>query len=564
MTAKTSISHPLQIAEVHAPGGGTIGVTFCPGKHQRFAATGSWERDLKLDLAAVCGWGVGVFVTLITREELRELKVENMGEAAQSAGLAWLHLPILDATTPTLKWEDDWRNERATVHEELDRGGRVVVHCKGGLGRAGTVAALILAERGIDPADAIRAVRAARKGAIETSAQAAYVAAPRAAWREPELGEASSQAAAEAVPVNSRKLTHAADWFFRLTGFQEGGWQETRAQLEVHGATLRSKVNGTSYAIGELELVSLADLRERLSDVKAAPGRMSFTNSMGDVRELHRAPEYAGALFQVASQFNLLEMVGPGVTPEQGVTRYAGDPTQGPACAIAAGAATIYRNYFAPVGDESGQTAKRQLDGLADLGADLATTLNRPVAALWDMRNGYAMCTAPGLAAIGDHLRGIDEAERDRLRGLLRIGVHRDVEVTDSSSLPSPRVTQAFCSALPVAYGSGLQAAWEPLARLILEAAYEATLAEATASARHRGSNIVLLTRLGGGAFGNADPWIDDAIARALRVYADAPLDVRLVSYSHVPRQMRALEAGWKKPRSRRSDLSAVSRSGPI
>ena len=165
------------------------------------------------------------------------------------------------------------------------------------------------------------------------------------------------------------------------------------------------------------------------------------------------------------------------------------------------------------------------------------------------MRNGYALCTAAGLAAIGDHLRSAGEAERDRLRGLLRIGVHRDVEVTDASSLPGPRVTQAFCSALPVAYGAGVQAAWEPFARLILEAAYEATLAEAMASARHRGSNIVLLTRLGGGAFGNAASWIDDALARALTVYAEAPLDVRLVSYSQVPRQMRALEVGRTKPR---------------
>ena len=52
-------------------------------------------------------------------------------------------------------------------------------------------------------------------------------------------------------------------------------------------------------------------------------------------------------------------------TLEQGMTRYAGDPTQGPACAIAAGAATIYRNYFAPVGNKFGQTKDRQLDGLA-------------------------------------------------------------------------------------------------------------------------------------------------------------------------------------------------------
>lgn len=76
-------------------------------------------------------------------------------------------------------------------------------------------------------------------------------------------------------------------------------------------------------------------------------------------------------------------MVGPDVTPEDGVARYEYDRTQGPACAMAAGAATIYRNYFAPVGEQTGQTTKRQLDGLADIGAELSASLDRGVADLW-------------------------------------------------------------------------------------------------------------------------------------------------------------------------------------
>jgi hypothetical protein len=58
--------------------------------------------------------------------------------------------------------------------------------------------------------------------------------------------------------------------------------------------------------------------------------------------------------------------------PEDGVTRYQDDHTHGPACAIAAGAATIHRNYFVPVGGARGQTKDRQLDGLADLGSSLS------------------------------------------------------------------------------------------------------------------------------------------------------------------------------------------------
>ena len=94
---------------------------------------------------------------------------------------------------------------------------------------------------------------------------------------------------------------------------------------------------------------------------------------------MHQSPENAGALFQVASQFNLLEMVSPAVTPEQAVTRYQHDLTQGPACAIAADAATIYRNYFAPVDGSVGQTTERQFDGLADLGEAQGAALNQPV-----------------------------------------------------------------------------------------------------------------------------------------------------------------------------------------
>ena len=98
-------------------------------------------------------------------------------------------------------------------------------------------------------------------------------------------------------------------------------------------------------------------------------------------------------------------------------------------------------------------------------------------------------------------------------------------------------VSQAFCSALPVAYGGGWLADWEAFARLVLEAAYEATLLAAV----DRVSNIVLLTRVGGGAFGNADAWIDDAIVRALSIVEHAGLDIRLVSHGRIHDSNRAI-----------------------
>lgn len=90
-------------------------------------------------------------------------------------------------------------------------------------------------------------------------------------------------------------------------------------------------------------------------------------NIAADAYQLHAWPEAKGAVVQVASQFNLLEMPGYDVTPEDGVSDYEHDHTQGPACAIAIGPATIYRNYFAPVEGQIGQTRDRQIDTLADL-----------------------------------------------------------------------------------------------------------------------------------------------------------------------------------------------------
>ena len=101
------------------------------------------------------------------------------------------------------------------------------------------------------------------------------------------------------------------DWFKRLTGFVEStgpaGHEITRQKLELDGQRLRSRVNGRSYGIGQLERVSLATLRHRASLAPMRGRRNSFNIVPGNVRQLHAAPRYCGALFPVASQFNLLE-----------------------------------------------------------------------------------------------------------------------------------------------------------------------------------------------------------------------------------------------------------------
>lgn len=321
------------------------------------------------------------------------------------------------------------------------------------------------------------------------------------------------------------------DWFARLFGFAEQGFEATQQQFALDGRQLRSLANGRVWDTGLLELVSVQTLRERAQAFGPAPGRLKVSGVVGDVRALHRVAANQGAVFQVASQFNLLEMPDPGVTPAAGISEYEHDRTQGPACALAAAAGTLYRHYFVPIDGVAGQTAGRQLDGLCDLGPALCRATQLPIDQLWTWRNGYALCTGSGLTAIARVLAACSDFERDRLRGLLRIGLHWDVQVTDALGPSLPTVTQVYCSALPVAYGDSAAGHWQAFAQLVLEAAYEGTLWAALANAQRGVSKTVFLTRLGGGVFGNADAWIDAALQRALALAAGFDLDVQLVDY---------------------------------
>jgi ADP-ribosyl-[dinitrogen reductase] hydrolase len=85
--------------------------------------------------------------------------------------MRWFHLPIEDVAIPTPQWECAWISASTELHQILDLDGRVLVHCKGGFGRAGLVAARLLFERGVSTDEAIARLRRIRPGAIETRAE---------------------------------------------------------------------------------------------------------------------------------------------------------------------------------------------------------------------------------------------------------------------------------------------------------------------------------------------------------------------------------------------------------
>lgn len=328
-------------------------------------------------------------------------------------------------------------------------------------------------------------------------------------------------------------------WFETLTGFREESAEQVRSNIVLDGETMTSTVTGRKMNCGRLETPSLAVLRSRVQREDPPKGKLRVSEVVGDVQKIHLEQANAGAFFQVASQFNLLEMVSPSFTPEHGVDIYENDRTQGPACAIACGAGTIYRNYFAKVKESVGQTADNQIDCLSELGNALGNADER----LWAMRNGYALPSADGLREVCKRLASIDEAERDVLRQMLRIGVQWGTQVTLGDARHA--VSQAYCSALPVAYSPHSKELWADFAQLILEASYEATICAAILNSINTGNNQVFLTLLGGGAFGNHDDWIFAAIERALHAFSDIDLDVAVVSYGSSKPRVQDLVKAW-------------------
>ncbi len=152
---------------------GRLGITFAPGKcGQGMYAT--WDRNLRTDLKRLRDeYRTDVLVTLLEPFEMTAASIPNLGRTAKRAGLRWISFPITDMSVPA-----DIEATIALVRgllEELATGRTVVVHCMGGLGRAGTIASCCLAACGVEAEHAIAMIRTARPGAVQTAAQEAFV-----------------------------------------------------------------------------------------------------------------------------------------------------------------------------------------------------------------------------------------------------------------------------------------------------------------------------------------------------------------------------------------------------
>jgi len=152
---------------------GQIAMTIAPGKRDEEADV-IWKRDLKVDLDRLREhYDVDRLVCLLEEDELEHLGIPDLLAQAQARGIQTEHLPIPDEGLPA-----SMEVFSALVNQvvgALASGETVLIHCKGGRGRTGMVAAACLVQLGYSPVDAIAAIQQVRSGALSVALKRDYI-----------------------------------------------------------------------------------------------------------------------------------------------------------------------------------------------------------------------------------------------------------------------------------------------------------------------------------------------------------------------------------------------------
>lgn len=173
----------------------------CPGRRGEMLDDAAAQGALRKDVSHLAQMGATGLLSLVEAKEFPE----GFAAAIRGAGLEWVHLPIPDFGVPDTRFMEGWRAFDLT--RRLREGESWAIHCRAGLGRTGTIAALLLVEGGASAADAIARIRREHDAAaIETRAQESFLVAHeqvRFALRQEALSDASPQVRAE-TPVDRR------------------------------------------------------------------------------------------------------------------------------------------------------------------------------------------------------------------------------------------------------------------------------------------------------------------------------------------------------------------------
>ena len=299
------------------------------------------------------------------------------------------------------------------------------------------------------------------------------------------------------------------NWFLDFFKFKESD-EYTANKNKMLGIFKNNKIEDLDCGI--FEIFSCEELHQLLDipiNNKNKNNKVSIKNLFTRIIKIHNNPEFENSTIQVASQLNCLEMVNYHTTPENGITIYSDDHTQGPACAMCAPAGIAYRNYIY----DGGQQFNKQIDMSKKL-LDYLKTKDNTIT--WKVKNGYLLFdNKKDLDKINELLKNTEifkEAKKS-----IQSGSHSKQGLFINGVKKDHLINHVYCSGLPISYNNiGNKESWEFLSNLFLEGLYENTLLIAVMNNLLLGqTRPCFLTKVGGGAFGMKDIHIVNAIKKA-------------------------------------------------
>eukprot|EP00792_Barthelona_sp_PAP020_P005091 TRINITY_DN2490_c0_g4_i1.p1 TRINITY_DN2490_c0_g4~~TRINITY_DN2490_c0_g4_i1.p1 ORF type:complete len:385 (-),score=100.30 TRINITY_DN2490_c0_g4_i1:105-1259(-) len=345
--------------------------------------------------------------------------------------------------------------------------------------------------------------------------------------------------------INIIMCDRKAKWFENCFGFEESSINPDERYLEVEmeevnffeGVELPILVNqidcknGNKYIVGHFETPNIFELREKSEEiiehlpnkghgiVNIISGEIGIQPHLFSIIDSQAYPEHAGATFQVASNFNCLELVSNRSSVRSGISGYPYDRTQGPGASMGAYPATFYRSYLHHHKNFVGQMSHE---------IELLEDFNVPV------QNGYILLPQ------NYDMNSIKDS------GTIRVGNHQFVEVVfekregfDYFKIQNPQlIHQVFTAALNFCDHFRNEEKARVVAKKCLRASYEGTIRSAIINSQLSramnlpGANKVFLTLIGGGVFQNPHSDIFEAIIECKDLIVRSGLEVNLVFYS--------------------------------
>lgn len=131
--------------------------------------------ELAESLSQLKSQGVKAIVTAISEQEMQDKGVAALGALTQELGMAWHHIVIEDDEAPQADFAAKWQLASPSIQALLAQGDKVALHCMGGSGRTGLLAAHLLLEQGWPLEKIVTEVQALRPGAFTKAVQQDYI-----------------------------------------------------------------------------------------------------------------------------------------------------------------------------------------------------------------------------------------------------------------------------------------------------------------------------------------------------------------------------------------------------